>query len=59
MYEIEEVELRGLNVLLSQLMSDATRWYIVGCYIPHRGMLHPTDRSNNISACQTSVALVI
>jgi hypothetical protein len=33
MYEIKEVELRGPNVLSFQLMSGATRWYIVGCYI--------------------------
>jgi hypothetical protein len=39
MYEIEEVELRGPNVLLFQLVSGATRWYIVGCYIP------PTDQT--------------
>jgi hypothetical protein len=36
-YEIEEVELRGPNMLSFQLLSGATRWYIVGCYIP------PTD----------------
>jgi hypothetical protein len=34
MYEIKEVELRGPNVLLFQLVMAATRWYIVGCYIP-------------------------
>jgi hypothetical protein len=33
-YEIEEVELRGLNVLSFQLVSGARRWYIMGCYIP-------------------------
>jgi hypothetical protein len=33
-YEIEEVEMRGLNVLSFQLVLGATRWYIVGCYIP-------------------------
>jgi hypothetical protein len=32
-YEIEEVELRGPNVLLFQLVLGATRWYIMGCYI--------------------------
>jgi hypothetical protein len=36
-YEIEDVELRGPNVLSFQLVSGATRWYIMGCYIP------PTD----------------
>ncbi len=33
-YEIKEVELRGPNVLSCQLVSGATRWYILGCYIP-------------------------
>jgi hypothetical protein len=33
-YEIEEVELRGPNVLSFQLVLGATRWYIIGCYIP-------------------------
>jgi hypothetical protein len=33
-YEIEEVELRVQNVLSFQLVSGATRWYIIGCYIP-------------------------
>ncbi len=36
-YEIEDMELRGPNVLSFQLVSDAMRWYTVGCYIP------PTD----------------
>ncbi len=30
MYEIEEVELHGPNVLSLQLVSGATRWYIMG-----------------------------
>jgi hypothetical protein len=33
-YEIEEVELRGPNVLSFQLVSGTARWYIIGCYIP-------------------------
>jgi hypothetical protein len=32
-YEIKEVELHGPNVLSFQLVSGATRWYIMGCYI--------------------------
>jgi hypothetical protein len=32
-YEIEEVELHGPNVLSFQLVSGATRWYILWCYI--------------------------
>ncbi len=32
-YEVEKVELRGPNVLSFQLVSGATRWYVVGCYI--------------------------
>jgi hypothetical protein len=33
-YEIKEVELCGPNVLPYQLVLSATRWYILGCYIP-------------------------
>ena len=33
-YEVEEVEIHGSNVLTFQLVSGATRWYIIGCYIP-------------------------
>ncbi len=33
-YEIEEVELHGPNMLSFQLVPGATRWYIMGCYIP-------------------------
>ncbi len=33
LYKAEEVELRGPNVLSFQLVSGATRFYIVGCYI--------------------------
>jgi hypothetical protein len=33
LYEVKEVELRGPNVLSFQLVSSATRYYIVGCYI--------------------------
>ncbi len=32
-YEIEEVEMRGPNLLSFQLIPGATRWYMVGCYI--------------------------
>jgi hypothetical protein len=34
LYEVEEVELRGPNLLSFQLMLGATRYYIMGCYIP-------------------------
>jgi hypothetical protein len=34
LYEVEEVELHGPNVLSFQLVSGATRYYIVGSYIP-------------------------
>ena len=34
MYEVEEVEIRGPNVLTFQLVLGATRWYVIGCYIP-------------------------
>jgi hypothetical protein len=33
-YEINKVELRGPNMLSFQLVLGATRWYIMGCYIP-------------------------
>ena len=34
MYEVEEVEIRGPNVLTFQLVLGAMRWYSIGCYIP-------------------------
>jgi hypothetical protein len=34
LYEVEEVEMRGPNVLSLLLMSGTTGYYIVGCYIP-------------------------
>jgi hypothetical protein len=34
LYEVEEVELCGPNVLSFQLVLGATRYYIMGCYIP-------------------------
>jgi hypothetical protein len=34
LYEVEEVELHGPNVLSFQLVLGATRYYILGCYIP-------------------------
>jgi hypothetical protein len=34
LYEVEEVEIQGPNVLSFLLVSGATRYYIVGCYIP-------------------------
>ncbi len=33
MYEVEEVEIRGPNVLTIQLVLGATRWYIIRCYV--------------------------
>ncbi len=33
LYEVEEVEFHGPNMLSFQLMLGATRYYIVGCYI--------------------------
>jgi hypothetical protein len=49
-YEINEVELHGPNVLLFQLVLGATRWCIVGCYIP------PTDLTTLMHAKQTWLA---
>ncbi len=34
MYEVKEVRICGPNVLTFQLVLGATRWYIIGCYIP-------------------------
>jgi hypothetical protein len=51
MYEIKEVELRGPNVLSFQLISGATRWYIVGCYIPSTNLTTLTHVDEAWQAC--------
>ena len=50
-YEIEEVEMRGPNVLSFQLVSGATRWYIVGCYIPPNDLTTLTHVEQAWQAC--------
>ncbi len=50
-YEIKEVEMRGLNVLSFQLILGATRWYIVGCYIPPTNLTTLTHVNEAWRAC--------
>ncbi len=50
-YEIEEVDLRGPNVLSFQLVSGATRWYILGCYIPLTNLTILTHANEVWQAC--------
>jgi hypothetical protein len=54
MYEIKEVELRGPNVLSFQLILGATRWYIVGCYIPPTNLTTLTHVDEAWRACPKS-----
>ncbi len=50
-YEIEEVEMQGPNVLSFQLISGATRWYIVGYYIPPTNLTTLTHVNEAWWAC--------
>ena len=50
-YEIEEVELRGPNVLSFQLVLGAARWYIVGCHIPPNDLTTLTHVKQAWQAC--------
>jgi hypothetical protein len=50
-YEIKEVEMRGPNVLSFQLILGATRWYIVGCYIPPTNLTILTHVDEAWQAC--------
>jgi hypothetical protein len=50
-YEIKEVELRGPNMLSFQLVSGATRWYIVRCYIPPTNVTTLTHIKQEWLAC--------
>ncbi len=50
-YEIEEVEMRGPNVLSCQLILGATQWYIVGCYIPLTNLTSSTHVDEAWWAC--------
>ncbi len=46
------MELRGPNVLSFQLVSGATRWYIVGCYILPTGLTTLMHIKQTWLACQ-------
>ena len=50
-YEIEEVEIRGPNVLSFQLVSGAARWHIIGCYIPPNDLTTLTHVDEAWRAC--------
>ena len=50
-YEIEQVEIRGPNVLSFQLVSGAARWYIIGCYIPPNDLTTLTHVDEAWRAC--------
>ncbi len=51
MYEVEEVEIRGPNVLTFQLVLGATRWYVIGCYIPPNKLTTLTHVKQVWQAC--------
>ncbi len=51
LYEVKEVELRGPNVLSFQLVLGATRYYIVGCYIPPNNLTTLTHVKQAWMAC--------
>ena len=51
LYEVKEVELQGPNVLSFQLVSGATRYYIVGCYIPPNNLTTLTHIEQAWMAC--------
>jgi hypothetical protein len=51
MYEIKEVDLHGPNLLSFQLVLGATRWYIVGCYIPPSNLTTLTHVEQAWQAC--------
>ncbi len=50
-FEIEEAEMWGPNVLSFQLILGATRWYIVGCYIPPTNLTTLTHVNEAWRAC--------
>jgi hypothetical protein len=51
LYEVEEVELHGPNVLSFQVVSGATRYYIMGCYIPPNNLTTLTHVKQAWMAC--------
>ncbi len=50
-FEIKEVELHGPNMLSFQLVLGATRWYIMGCYIPPTNLTTLTHVNEAWRAC--------
>ncbi len=58
-HEIEEVEMRGPNVLSFQLISGATRWYIMGCYIPPTNLTTSTHVDEAWQACPKGCHLIL
>ena len=45
------MEIRGPNVLAFQLVSGATRWYIIRCYIPPNNQTTLTHAKHTWQAC--------
>jgi hypothetical protein len=50
-YEVKEVEICGPNALTFQLVLGATRWYIIGCYIPPNNLTTLTHVKHAWQAC--------
>jgi hypothetical protein len=59
LYEVEEVELHGPNVLSFQLVSGATRYYIVGCYILPNNLTTLTHVEQAWMACPKSCLPIV
>jgi hypothetical protein len=59
MYEIKEVELCGPNVLSFQLVSGATRWYIMRCYIPPTNLTTLMHVDEAWQACPKGCLLIL
>jgi hypothetical protein len=51
LYEVKEVEMQGPNVLSFLLVSGATRYYTVGCYIPPNDLITLTHIEQAWMAC--------
>jgi hypothetical protein len=58
-YEVKEVELSGPNMLSFQLVLGATRWYIVGCYIPPINLTTLTHIKQAWLACPKGCLLIL
>jgi hypothetical protein len=51
LYEVEEVDMQGSNVLSFLLVLGATRYYIAGCYIPPNNLTTLTHIKQAWMAC--------